>query len=253
MPESLPTAVAVLRDQMQSLIDEQLRPLEEQLSDDPTAAVPAEIAQAAREHSRQAGMWAMTQPADFGGVEAGTLALLEGRCGGSLSTGLAVGCCLSTGCIEVSLGLRLGVLLLTPRTILLSLRLGGTLLGLDAFPLNSTVVIDQSHTVVTAETLGGQLEARLTGEPLRPVQISMTFPDQPRVVAIHRWTTGEVRIEGAHTQRRLARVVDVHDDTTTVKIRTSVAQALTPAEMNDRSTVFDMDKIKSHLKPEVVE
>lgn len=127
------------------------------------------------------------------------------------------------------------------------------LLGLDAFPMNSTVVIDQSHTVVTAETLGGQLEARLTGEPLRPVQISMTFLDQPRVVAIHRWTTGEVRIEGAYAQRRLARVVDVRDDTTTVKIRTSVAQALTSAEMNDRSNVFDVEKIKAHLKPEVVE
>ena len=79
MPESLPTAVAVLRDQMQSLIDEQLRPLEDQLSEDSTAAVPAEIAQAVREHSRQAGMWAMTQPTDFGGIEAGTLALTSVR------------------------------------------------------------------------------------------------------------------------------------------------------------------------------
>jgi len=79
MPESLPTAVAVLRDQMQSLIDDQLRPLEEQLPDDPSADVPAEIAQAARQASRDSGMWAMTQPADFGGTEAGTLALTAVR------------------------------------------------------------------------------------------------------------------------------------------------------------------------------
>lgn len=79
MPESLPTAVAVLRDQMQSLIDDHLRPLEDQLPDDPQAPTPPEIAQAAREHSRQAGMWSLTQPAEFGGVEVGTLALTAVR------------------------------------------------------------------------------------------------------------------------------------------------------------------------------
>ena len=79
MPESLPTAVAVLRDQMQSLIDDHLRPLEDQLPEDPHAAVPAEIAQAARQHSREAGMWAMTQPVEFGGAEVGTLALTTVR------------------------------------------------------------------------------------------------------------------------------------------------------------------------------
>lgn len=79
MPESLPTAVVTLRDQMQSLIDDHLRPLEAQLPEGPDAAVPAEIAQAVRGHSRDAGMWALTQPADFGGVEVGTLALTTVR------------------------------------------------------------------------------------------------------------------------------------------------------------------------------
>ena len=79
MPESLPTAVAVLRDQMQSLVDDHLRPLEDRLPRDPHAAVPDEIAQATRQHSRHAGIWAMTQPANFGGVEAGTLALTAVR------------------------------------------------------------------------------------------------------------------------------------------------------------------------------
>ena len=79
MPESLPTAVAVLRDQTQLLIDDHLRPLEQQLPADPHAPVPAEVAQAARDHSREAGMWAMTQPAEFGGVEAGALALTAVR------------------------------------------------------------------------------------------------------------------------------------------------------------------------------
>jgi alkylation response protein AidB-like acyl-CoA dehydrogenase len=79
MPESLPTAVAVLRDQMQSLIDEHLRPLEEELPEDTHAAVPAEVTEAVRNHSRQAGMWGMTQPAEFGGIEVGTLALTTVR------------------------------------------------------------------------------------------------------------------------------------------------------------------------------
>jgi hypothetical protein len=127
------------------------------------------------------------------------------------------------------------------------------LLGLDSFPSHSTVTHEHKYVVVTAKTLGGQLEARLSRDPLRPVQIAIDFPDQPRVVAQHRWTTGEVRIDGLPTARRLSRVVDVHDDTTIVKIRTSYAQALTATQMNDMATVFDVEKIKAHLKPEVVE
>ena len=79
MPESLPTALAALRDRVQSLVDDQLQPLEAMLSPDPQAAIPADVARATREHSRSAGIWAMTQPRDFGGTEAGPLALTVAR------------------------------------------------------------------------------------------------------------------------------------------------------------------------------
>ncbi len=79
MPESLPTALAALRDRVQSLVDDQLQPLEAMLSPDPQAAIPADVARATREHSRNAGIWAMTQPRDFGGTEAGPLALTVAR------------------------------------------------------------------------------------------------------------------------------------------------------------------------------
>ena len=65
MPESLPTAIAVLRDRMETLVNEELRPLEARLSDDPRAPVPPEIAQQVRERSRDAGMWSLTQPVEF--------------------------------------------------------------------------------------------------------------------------------------------------------------------------------------------
>jgi alkylation response protein AidB-like acyl-CoA dehydrogenase len=74
MPESLPTAIAVLRERMETLVREELEPLEAQLPDDPRAPVPAEIAQQVRERSREAGMWSLTQPVEFGGEAVGPLA-----------------------------------------------------------------------------------------------------------------------------------------------------------------------------------
>ena len=79
MPESLPTAIEVLRDRMAKLVSDELRPLEEQLPDAPRSPVPAEIAQQVRERSREAGMWSLTQPVEFGGAAAGSLALTTVR------------------------------------------------------------------------------------------------------------------------------------------------------------------------------
>jgi alkylation response protein AidB-like acyl-CoA dehydrogenase len=74
MPESLPTAIQVLRDRMVALVNDDLRPLEEQLPDDPRAPIPPEIAEQVRERSREAGMWSLTQPIEFGGAAVGVLA-----------------------------------------------------------------------------------------------------------------------------------------------------------------------------------
>ena len=73
MPESLPTAIEVLRDRMETLVAEELRPLEAQLPDDPRAPIPPEIVQQVRDRSRDAGMWSLTQPVEFGGAAAGAL------------------------------------------------------------------------------------------------------------------------------------------------------------------------------------
>jgi len=74
MPESLPTAIQVLRDRMETLVADELRPFEDQLPDDPRAPIPEEIAQQVRERSREAGMWSLTQPVEFGGAAVGSLA-----------------------------------------------------------------------------------------------------------------------------------------------------------------------------------
>ena len=74
MPESLPTAVAVLRERMETLVRERLRPLEDQLPDDPRAPIPTAIVEQVRAASREAGIWSLTQPVEFGGAAAGPLA-----------------------------------------------------------------------------------------------------------------------------------------------------------------------------------
>ncbi|MDA0351318.1 MAG: acyl-CoA dehydrogenase [Chloroflexi bacterium] len=74
MPETLPTAIEVLRERMAVLVSEQLQPLEAQLPEDPRAPIPPEIAQQVRERSREAGMWSLTQPIEFGGAAVGVLA-----------------------------------------------------------------------------------------------------------------------------------------------------------------------------------
>lgn len=74
MPESLPTAIEVLRDRMVTLVNDELRPLEDQLPEDPRAPIPPELIQQVRERSREAGMWSLTQPVEFGGAAAGPLA-----------------------------------------------------------------------------------------------------------------------------------------------------------------------------------
>lgn len=74
MPESLPTAIEVLRDRMQTLVDDELRPLEEQLPEDPRSTIPPDVIEQVRDRSRAAGMWSLTQPVEFGGAAAGVLA-----------------------------------------------------------------------------------------------------------------------------------------------------------------------------------
>lgn len=77
MPENLPTAVTELGAGMRAFIDEVLRPREQgQSASDPIpAAVQAEV----REASRKAGFFYMTQPAEFGGKPAGSLAMTHLR------------------------------------------------------------------------------------------------------------------------------------------------------------------------------
>ncbi len=78
MPESLTPELIELRDRTQALVDD-LRALEADLPDDLDAPIPAEIAAQARERSQAAGLFGMTQPAEFGGTNAGPLELTVAR------------------------------------------------------------------------------------------------------------------------------------------------------------------------------
>ena len=75
MPESLPADLLDLRERVAAFADDELRLLEDELGDDPDAAIPPAVAARVRARSRELGLHAMTQPRDLGGSEAGTLAL----------------------------------------------------------------------------------------------------------------------------------------------------------------------------------
>ena len=78
MPESLTPELIELRDRTQALVDE-LHALEPELPEDINAPIPPDIAAQARERSQAAGLFGMTQPAEFGGTNAGPLALTVAR------------------------------------------------------------------------------------------------------------------------------------------------------------------------------
>lgn len=73
MPESIPEELLELRARIQSFARDELGPRSAEL--DRSAAVPADIAHAVRERSRELGLFQLTQPEAFGGSGAGPLAL----------------------------------------------------------------------------------------------------------------------------------------------------------------------------------
>ena len=74
MPELLPPELRDLAERARRLLDEHLRPLEQSLSPDPAVPIPAEVRSRVRELSREAGIFALTQPRELGGGGAGPLA-----------------------------------------------------------------------------------------------------------------------------------------------------------------------------------
>jgi hypothetical protein len=126
------------------------------------------------------------------------------------------------------------------------------LLGLDPWPPGAVVSDAKDAILVRGPALGGQLEARLRPDDLQPLTITLEFEGQGCLVAEHRWTTGEVRVDSAPKARRLATVVDLHDGHAKVKLRTSHAEAMTAAAMDAKSNVFDVEKIAAHLQPDLV-
>ena len=80
MPESVPQELHELRERVQRFCESELQPLEEQLTQadgdgDAVAGIRRHVARL----SRAAGFFGMTQPAEFGGLEAGPLALTVAR------------------------------------------------------------------------------------------------------------------------------------------------------------------------------
>lgn len=79
MPDQLPADLIDLRERVTRFIDEDLRPLEQGMAGDEDAPANNDLRREVAERSRAAGFFGMTQPAEFGGTEAGPLALTVAR------------------------------------------------------------------------------------------------------------------------------------------------------------------------------
>ncbi len=77
MPESLPEDLIELRERIQAFVEAVIRPAEGGLPDE--GSIPEGVRGDIRERSREQGLFGMTQPRDFGGSEAGPLALVVAR------------------------------------------------------------------------------------------------------------------------------------------------------------------------------
>lgn len=79
MPEQIPAELHDLRARVQQFCDDELRPLEDGAADDEDDPANRNIRKEVAERSRRAGFFGMTQPKEFGGTEAGPLALTVAR------------------------------------------------------------------------------------------------------------------------------------------------------------------------------
>ena len=77
MPESLPEDLIELRERIEAFVEAVIRPAEGGLPED--GSIPEGVRSDIRERSREQGLFGMTQPRDFGGSEAGPLALVVAR------------------------------------------------------------------------------------------------------------------------------------------------------------------------------
>lgn len=125
-------------------------------------------------------------------------------------------------------------------------------LGLDPWPAETARDQTMVGLVLKGALSGGTFTATLEPGTLRPLEVRFQRDDIGTVVGTHRWTTGVVHV--APGTRVLARVVDVQSGDTLLKFRTAKAQVILPDQMTRLAAVwFDVDRIASHLKPEVVE
>ena len=77
MPESLPEDLIELRERIEAFVEAVIRSAEGGLPED--GSIPEGVRSDIRERSREQGLFGMTQPRDFGGSEAGPLALVVAR------------------------------------------------------------------------------------------------------------------------------------------------------------------------------
>ncbi|MDP7070238.1 MAG: hypothetical protein QF561_02705 [Phycisphaerales bacterium] len=128
------------------------------------------------------------------------------------------------------------------------------LLALDPWPDAASVERSGTSLKVTADVIGGTLVATLRASDLRVEQVVVDLGDTGRFTSEHRWTTGAIRVQDAPQARPLASVVDLHVPEALIKVSTSTARAFSEEAIRPVADIwFDLDRVRAHLRPDVVE
>lgn len=136
------------------------------------------------------------------------------------------------------------------------------LMAIDPWPAGSTVTPDAGRFLINGILEGGQFEAVLRAEDLRPERVTIQLDDQDlSLTAHHRWYGRDCHVRDAPEARPLAPTVELQASSGEVcKITLEGDSRFAPkaisAESLDRpplSNFFDLNRLRASLKPDVVE
>jgi len=138
--------------------------------------------------------------------------------------------------------------------LLLSPELLRLLLAVDPWPGDAKVHVIGSDLRIAGSVFDGAFEAIVRRSDLRVERVNVDLGDRGRFSSVHRWTTGETPIGGTWHARRLATTVDLHVPDAMIKLSIRTATALSKQSFKSLADVwFDLDRIRGHLRPDVVE
>ncbi|MCP4837794.1 MAG: hypothetical protein GY894_00330 [Planctomycetes bacterium] len=128
------------------------------------------------------------------------------------------------------------------------------LLSLDPWPEGAKVQQRGSNLHISGTAFDGTFEATVRRSDLRVERVEVDLGDRGQFIGVHRWTTGATTIDNTASARQLAKTIDLHVPDSMIKLQVVTATALSAEALKPLADVwFDLDRIQTHLRPDVVE